>query len=88
MMKGSIPIRKGNGASSTSVILLGNIGMSTCFQHKGNKKEIKATAAWVNSDLCSEISNTFFSNNKAKNMSITYSASKDLKRYSMSIFVA
>ncbi len=45
MMKGSMPIRKGKGASSTSVIVLGRIGMSTCFQHKGNRKEIKATAA-------------------------------------------
>jgi len=44
-MKGSIPIKKGKGASRTSVIVFGNIGIRTCFQQRGNKNEIKATAA-------------------------------------------
>jgi hypothetical protein len=88
MIKVSIPIRNGTGASSTSVMFLGRIGIKTCFQHNGNRSEISATAAWVNKALCSDISKIFFSSNKAKNISITYSASNALNRYSMSDLVA
>lgn len=41
-MNGSIPIRNGTGASRTSVMFLGKIGISTCFQHKGKRKDIRA----------------------------------------------
>lgn len=82
----SIPIKKGTGASRTSIMLLGRIGTRTCFQHKGNKKEIKATAACVSKALCLDISKTFFSNNKAMKMSITCSASNALNKNSMSYF--
>ena len=82
----SIPKRKGTGASSTSVIFFGKMGINTCFQHSGNKNEIKAIAACVSKDLCSEIKRTFFSRRSAINISMTYSASKALNRYSMSAF--
>lgn len=87
MIKGSIPIKKGTGASNNSVVIfLGKIGIKTCFQHNGNKKEINATVACVNKALCSDISKTFFSNSKAKNISITCSASRALNKYSISCF--
>lgn len=47
---------------------------------------MRATAAWVKRALCFEISNTFFSRSSARNISITYSASRALKRYSISDF--
>ena len=71
MMIESIPIKKGTGASSTSVMPFGRIGMSTCFQQRGNRKERRAIAAWVSNALWSDISKTFFSSSKAKNISIT-----------------
>lgn len=40
-----MPIKKGKGASRTSAIDFGNIGINTFFQQRGNKNEIKATAA-------------------------------------------
>ena len=87
-MNVSIPIKNGKGASRTSVIAIGRIGMSTCFQLKGNIKEIRATAACVSKALCSDMSSTFFSKSKARNISMTCSASKALNRYSISAFVA
>lgn len=82
----SIPIKKGKGASRMSVIEIGNIGIKTCFQHKGNKNEISETAAWVRRALCLDIKRTFFSKSRARKMSITYSASSALNKYSTSDF--
>lgn len=82
----SIPIKNGTGASRTSIIDLGRIGTNTCFQHNGNKKEINATQACVRRALCQDINNTFFSKSNAKNISIIYSASSALNKYSTSYF--
>ena len=40
----SIPIKNGNGASRTSAIALGNIGINTFFQQRGKRNDIRATA--------------------------------------------
>ena len=83
-MVGSAPIRKGTGASKTSIIFLGSMGMSTCFHIKGNKNDMKETHAFVNKALYFDIRRTFFSAKSAKNMSTTCSALSDLNRLSMS----
>lgn len=82
----SIPIKKGKGASATSIIFLGRIGISTFFQHKGNKKEIRAMAEWVSKALWEDINSTFFSNKREMNISITDSASRALNKHSISDF--
>jgi hypothetical protein len=69
-------------------MFLGKIGIKTCFQHNGKRNDIKATAAWFNKALCSDISSIFFSNNSAMNISITCSASNALNKYSISDLVA
>jgi hypothetical protein len=85
-MKVSIPIKKGKGASNTSAIALGNIGINTFFQHRGKRNEMSATAEWLRRALCSEMRSTFFSRSRAMNMSMTYSASRALNKYSISDF--
>jgi hypothetical protein len=87
-IEGSIPIRNGTGASRTSVMFLGRIGIKTCFQEKGKRKEIRATLAWARRALYFEISKTFFSVKRARNMSMIYSAFKARKRFSISTLVA
>lgn len=69
-------------------MFFGRIGIITCFHENGNRKDIKATLACIKSALYFDIRSTFFSRSKAINISITCSAFKALKRYSMSAFVA
>jgi|LauGreDrversion4_2_1035121.scaffolds.fasta_scaffold58657_2 hypothetical protein len=83
-IEGSAPIKKGTGASRTSIMLLGRIGMSTCFHENGNRNDIKATQACVRRALYLEIIRTFFSAKRARNISTTCSALKDLNRPSIS----
>ena len=45
----------------TSIIVAGNIGISTCFQANGNMNEVKETATYVNKDLCFDTSKIFYS---------------------------
>jgi hypothetical protein len=85
-MKVSIPMRNGTGASNTSIMLLGKMGTSTCFQQSGNKNEMSATEAWVRRALCWEMRRTFFSRSRARKISMTYSASSALNKYSISDF--
>jgi hypothetical protein len=69
-------------------MFLGRIGMSTCFQEKGKRKEVRATLAWASRALYFEIRRTFFSVKRAKKMSMTCSALRARKRFSISSLVA
>lgn len=83
-----IPIRNGNGASRTSIISQGSIGMSVCFQWKGNMIETKAIADCVSKLLCLDTSKTFLSNRSYTKISITSSTVRHLNRFSIQDLVA
>ena len=60
-MPDSMPIKNGNGASSTSIISAGKIGINVCFQHNGKMKLIKEMHAYVSKLLCRETKSNFLS---------------------------
>jgi hypothetical protein len=46
-----MPIKKGYGASMTSIMSDGRMGIRVCFHWKGNAKDSRAVEVWVNNDL-------------------------------------